>query len=188
MKQWRHYVLVVVFLGAMSALVARAGYLAVTERDFLQEQGQARAERMAEIPANRGIIFDRNGEALAVSTPVFTVWMDPQIDKLTADEVARLARTLETSVDVLAARIKRGRSGRFVYLARRITPNVAQAVRDLGIASVRFKSEYQRFYPHGAVDRAHRWHDGRRRRRSGGRRACHGLRFARQTRLQACAA
>ena len=57
-----------------------------TERGyrFLQSQGDARSLRVEPIPAHRGIISDRNGEPLAISTPVQTLWANPKqlVDKI----------------------------------------------------------------------------------------------------------
>ena len=86
MTRQRHYLLIVVFTFALLGLVGRSSYLAVTEREFLQNQGEARATRIAEIRAHRGVISDRNGDPLAVSTPVVSVWTDPSVDRLNMHE------------------------------------------------------------------------------------------------------
>ena len=75
----------------MATLVYRAGYLAFLERDFLQNQGQARTDRVEKIHTNRGVILDRNDEPLAVSTPVISIWFDPGKDKISMDRLAELA-------------------------------------------------------------------------------------------------
>ena len=73
MKAWRHYFVLGLFLLAVGALSTRVVFLGVTERDFLQQEGDARSIRRESIPALRGVIYDRNGDALAVSTPVYAV-------------------------------------------------------------------------------------------------------------------
>ena len=77
MKVWRHYLLLICFGLAVAGLCGRVVYLGVSEREFLQHQGDARSVRKESIPAMRGVIYDRQGEPLAVSTPVFAVWTDP---------------------------------------------------------------------------------------------------------------
>ncbi|MEE8244509.1 MAG: penicillin-binding protein 2, partial [Pseudomonadales bacterium] len=69
MNAWRHYAIVLLFLSACAALAARVVFLGVSERQFLQEQGDARSVRSEVIPSYRGVVYDRLGEPLAVSTP-----------------------------------------------------------------------------------------------------------------------
>ena len=63
MRIWRHYFVLGLFLLAVGALSTRVVFLGVTERDFLQQEGDARSIRRESIPALRGVIYDRNGEA-----------------------------------------------------------------------------------------------------------------------------
>ncbi|MCS5571242.1 MAG: penicillin-binding protein 2, partial [Pseudomonadales bacterium] len=122
MTRQRHYVLIVVFTFALLGLVGRSSYLAVTEREFLQNQGEARATRTAEIRAHRGVISDRNGDPLAVSTPVVSVWTDPSVDRLDTRELVLVAELLDRPVDGLIKRLERSKHTQFVYLARRVSP------------------------------------------------------------------
>ena len=140
-----------VFAFAMLSLVARAVYLQVVERDFLQGEGDARHQRVVAIPAHRGVISDRNGEPLAISTPVDSVWANPQEAVLARDALPRLARVLGVDRDDLYQRLAE-RSGReFVYLARHVNPEVAQQVSALAIPGVSLQREYRRYYPMGEV-------------------------------------
>ena len=147
----RHFVLIGIFALALLALVGRSGYLAVTEREFLQNQGEARATRIAEIRAHRGVISDRNGDPLAVSTPVVSVWTDPSMDSFDARELALVAEVLDRPVAGLVKRLEQNQQGRFVYLARRVDPAVARSLVALAIPGIRFKHEYRRFYPSGEI-------------------------------------
>ena len=151
MTRQRHYVLIVVFTFALLGLVGRSSYLAVTEREFLQNQGEARATRTAEIRAHRGVISDRNGDPLAVSTPVVSVWTDPSVDKLDTRELVLVAELLDRPVDGLIKRLERSKHTQFVYLARRVSPAIARSLRSLEIPGIRFKHEYRRFYPSGEI-------------------------------------
>ena len=151
MTRQRHYVLIVVFTFALLGLVGRSSYLAVTEREFLQNQGEARATRTAEIRAHRGVISDRNGDPLAVSTPVVSVWTDPSVDRLDTRELVLVAELLDRPVDGLIKRLERSKHTQFVYLARRVGPAIARSLRSLEIPGIRFKHEYRRFYPSGEI-------------------------------------
>ena len=151
MNRRRHFVLTGLFTLALLGLVGRAGYLAVTEREFLQNQGKARAIRNAEIRAHRGVISDRNGDPMAVSTPVVSVWTDPSVDRLDARELVLVAELLDRPVDGLMKRLERSKHTQFVYLARRVSPAMARSLRSLEIPGIRFKREYRRFYPSGEI-------------------------------------
>ena len=102
----RHFVLVGVFALVLLALMGRSSFLAVTERKFLQNEGEARATRIAEIRAHRGIISDRNGHPLAVSTPMVSVWMDPSVDRLDDRDLEVVAELLERPADRLKKRLE----------------------------------------------------------------------------------
>ena len=147
----RHFVLVGVFELVLLALVGRSGFLAVTERKFLQNEGEARATRIAEIRAHRGIISDRNGDPLAVSTPMVSVWMDPSVDRLDDRDLEVVAELLERPADRLKKRLEESNQRRFVYLARGVGPAVASSLVSLAIPGIRFKNEYRRFYPSGEI-------------------------------------
>ena len=75
----RLYAFLLIFLLCCVALVARAVNLQIVDTEFLQGQGEARYLREVTVPVRRGNILDRNGEPLAVSTPVDSVWVNPRI-------------------------------------------------------------------------------------------------------------
>lgn len=118
--------------------------------DFLKRQGDLRAVRSAEIPAYRGLITDRRGSPLAVSTPVVTLWANPQ-QLIGSGKEAELAQLLNLSVDGFTAKLNRYRNKQFMYLARHQTPSVARIVLSSGIPGIYGKREYRRFYPAGEV-------------------------------------
>lgn len=144
----RHGAVVLLFLAGFVCLSGRTGYLAVTERDFLKEQGEARSVREVTIPVHRGMIFDRNGEPLAVSAPMGYAWVDPERSALTPSDFQRLASVLEQTPEVIEQRYRSG-SRRFAYLARRLPPNIVRRVTEAQIEGVRIGREYHRFYPAG---------------------------------------
>ena len=139
-------------LGALALiLVGQLINLQVVHQNFLNTQGDARALRKEVIPAHRGMIVDRNGEPLAISAPVETLWAEPQILSEYPDRWADLATALETPADVLAQRIKLNATKEFMYLRRQMTPNDAAKVVALGIPGVYSRKEYRRFYPAAEV-------------------------------------
>ncbi len=147
LSQWRHILVVGVFGLCVLGMCGRVLYLGVTEREFLQQQGDARSIRRESIPAMRGVIYDRHGAALAVSTPVFGIWTDPSRARFTANDVAQLAATLEVEAGTLRERIATQQEKEFVYLSRRSSWETAERVRALGLDHVYFQPEYRRFYP-----------------------------------------
>ncbi len=132
-----------------------AGLQVLTDVDkgfqFLQGQGLARTVRTESIPAYRGVITDSRGEPLAVSTPVVTLWANPQVIDSTSPGLTGLAKQLSMSRDELQQRLSRYSSKEFMYLARQVTPEQAEEVLRLEIPGVYGQGEYKRFYPAGEV-------------------------------------
>lgn len=151
MSRWRHFALVFTFLTIAAVLVGRIAALNINDSAFLKRQGDARSVRVESLAAHRGIVFDRHGEPLAVSTPVVSVWIDPSATRLDANQRRALARTLAIDATQLAERQQLYRNKSFMYVARRVTPDLANTVADLGITGVRFKREYRRYYPAGEL-------------------------------------
>lgn len=147
----RMVMLIGLFLMAALALVARAIELQVMETEFLQEEGEARYLRQVEIPTMRGRITDRHGQPLAVSTPVQSVWAHPGELLQAADRIPLLASVLGEDADVLQRRLSQRAGREFVWVVRRIRPELAERVRQLAIPGVFLQREYRRFYPTGEV-------------------------------------
>jgi cell division protein FtsI (penicillin-binding protein 3) len=145
---WRARFVLFVFLAAFAVLAARALVLQALETDFLQEKGDARYSRLLEVPATRGRVLDRNGNALAVSTPVRSVWAIPEDVKASPAQRKQLAALLELSPADLEQKLSRN-TQEFVYLRRQIAPEVAGRVAELGIAGLYQQREYRRYYPGG---------------------------------------
>ena len=132
-------------------LVGRAAQMQLLNKDFYQHQGEARFLREIPIPTSRGMILDRNGEPLAVSTPVESVWANPQELLQHPERLPELAKALGIPQDVLTQRVAQRSDKEFVYLRRHINPDDAQAVVARGIPGVYSQREFRRFYPHGEV-------------------------------------
>jgi cell division protein FtsI (penicillin-binding protein 3) len=152
--QWRIVVVAAILTGLFGMLILRLVQLQVGVsqygNDFLQRQGDLRAVRSAEIPAYRGLITDRRGSPLAVSTPVVTLWANPQ-QLLGSGRENELAELMNLSVADFAGRLERYRKKQFMYLARHQTPHTARAVLAADIPGVYGQREYKRFYPAGEV-------------------------------------
>ncbi|WP_110655104.1 peptidoglycan D,D-transpeptidase FtsI family protein [Salinicola halimionae] len=147
----RYWFMLLVILVALSALVGRVVYLQVIDRSFLQNQGDARTLRVETIGAHRGMISDRNGDPLAISTPVVTLWANPQ--ELPRDPIQQtlLAKALKVDPRQLEDRIERYSNHEFMYLRRQLTPAAAKPVLDLQMPGVYSRDEYKRYYPAGEV-------------------------------------
>jgi len=117
--------------------------------DFLQTQGDNRSIRRVVVPAYRGLITDRNGEPLAISTPVTAISVNPQ--QIREQDIDRLSVAMNTPAAQLRARLKRYRNKSFMYLARQLPTEQAERILDLGITGISGRREYKRFYPAGEV-------------------------------------
>jgi len=148
---WRSVVVMTMFVAGAVLMLARAFELQVVRKDFLQDQGQARHVRVVEMPAHRGMITDRNGEPLAVSTPVASVWVNPRELGQAAERLPELASVLEENPRDLVQTVADRQDREFVYLKRHITPHTADAVEALAIPGVHLQREYKRFYPAAEV-------------------------------------
>jgi cell division protein FtsI (penicillin-binding protein 3) len=149
--RWRSSVILgMVVLGA-AGLVARAVELQLLDHGFLAKQGDDRSMRVVKIAAHRGAITDRNGEPLAVSTPVDSVWVNPQELNDNIDQLPRLAKALKEDQQWLARRITSNLDREFLYLVRHMPPDQAAHIKALGIPGVYLLREYRRYYPAGEV-------------------------------------
>ncbi|MDH3613602.1 MAG: penicillin-binding transpeptidase domain-containing protein, partial [Gammaproteobacteria bacterium] len=141
----------VVFALVASSLVARAVYLQVLNKDFLNQQADTRHLRTEKISAHRGMITDRNGEPLAISTPVDSVWANPKELAPAVDSVPKLARILGIESQQLMRRVTRSMDKEFLYLKRHLSPEQAREVLALKLPGVNVQREYRRYYPAGEV-------------------------------------
>jgi len=151
--RWRRQSVMAVFALLGLGLMARAVFLQVFDHDFYRGQGDARQQRTVAIPAHRGMLLDRHGEPLAISTPIQTLWGNPQglVEQPGAlREVAAILaldpQELQDSVDSAA---RRGRE--FMYIKRHVTPLLAERVMSLRVADLAVQREYRRYYPSGAA-------------------------------------
>ena len=142
--------LVIGALGLCSiSLVGRAAYVQLINHDFYQRQGDSRFLRDIPIPTSRGMITDRNGEPVAVSSPVESVWANPRELLKAPDRLPELAQALGVPLEHLTNRLSQRADKEFVYLKRRINPDEAHRILALKVPGVFSQREFRRFYPQG---------------------------------------
>ena len=147
----RKWLLLALFSLAATAVACRVFYLQILNKDFLIDQGDARAIRSVEIPAYRGTITDRNGEPVAVSTPVASIWAAPGKVLDSGADLGQLANLLDTSVEEIRRFMTDRQDRNFVFMKRHVLPDTARQVRDLRIPGINIDKEYKRYYPIGEV-------------------------------------
>ncbi len=153
---WRATVLFAFLLAGLVGLIGRGIYLQGIHNDFLQEQGNQRFSRVMEVSAHRGMIADRNGAPLAVSTPVESVWAsaaeiklnDPLASKLDEKDLRRLSKVLSMPEGEIKHRLSDSTRD-FVYLKRQIPPEESSKVEGLNLPGIFLQHEYRRYYPEG---------------------------------------
>lgn len=121
--------------------------LTVLHRQFLQGQGNARSLRVVDIPAHRGMIMDRNGTPLAISTPVESVWVNPKEFSPDKEQFMALAQYLHLTPKQLSRKIVDAETKEFLYLQRQLPPPLAKQIKALKIPGVNFQKEFKRYYP-----------------------------------------
>ncbi len=142
--------MVVVFFAGFAVLIGRAVYLQGWNNDFLQAKGESRYSRVIEIIANRGRITDRHGEALAISTPVKSIWVIPDEVKMDKEQLMKLSAMLEMPPQEIEKRVA-DKDRDFVFIKRQIPPEVADRIAELHLAGVFQSREFRRYYPGGDV-------------------------------------
>jgi cell division protein FtsI (penicillin-binding protein 3) len=148
---WRLYLVFFAMSACVVVIVWQVGNLHIVERDFLQGQGDARTIRTEPIIANRGIITDRRGEPLAVSTPVKSIWVNPKQVAEDIDSLKMLAESLQLNEQVLINDVADNAHREFLYVKRRLAPTEADRILALNLSGVYAQQEYQRYYPQGEV-------------------------------------
>ena len=148
---WRRLSVLLAFFCLIGVLAVRALDMQVLHSSFFEQQGQARQLRNVTIPANRGDIVDRNGEPLAISTPVKSIWLNPQEFSADADSLKQLGRLLSVNTSRLQKKISAYQDREFMYLKRHVSPETADKVMRLNITGIALQDEYRRYYPAGEV-------------------------------------
>lgn len=150
MPPWRSRLLFVLLLLGLVTLIARALYLQGIHDNFLQKKGDARYGRVININAHRGMIADRHGEPLAISTPVESVWASPPDVVVAPQQIKQLAQIMGMDVREVKERLSDS-SRDFVYLKRLLPPEQAAKIAQLAVPGIFLQREYRRYYPAGEV-------------------------------------
>ncbi|SNB57515.1 cell division protein FtsI (penicillin-binding protein 3) [Marinobacter sp. es.042] len=148
---WRFGSVVGVFLLVVGVLGWRLVDLHVVDNDFLRKQGDVRTIRVESIDAHRGVVTDRYDEPLAVSTPVQTIWANPSEADPSEARLTNLARLLDINEASLRRRLEEYSGREFIYLRRKVQPDLARKVLELEIDGIYTRQEYRRYYPAGEV-------------------------------------
>lgn len=150
LQGWRSRMLGLLLMAAFLSLVVRGFYLQIINNEFLQEKGDSRYRREIEISASRGKILDRNGDMLAVSTPMKSIWAIPSDARsLSPEQRRQLADLLGMSVRDLEGKLASEKT--FVYVRRQVSPEVAERIAALKLAGIHQEKEYRRYYPTGEM-------------------------------------
>jgi cell division protein FtsI (penicillin-binding protein 3) len=149
--RFRNALVIALFAAIFCSLAVRAAYLQVIENDYLQSQGDARYLRVQQQMPSRGMILDRFGQPLAVSTPVDSIWAHPQTALELGHSWEQLAELLDLSPRNLQELLKENRAKQFLYLRRHLAPDDAAEVLALDIPGIESVREYKRYYPAGPV-------------------------------------
>ncbi len=147
----RRWLVLSAFLCGMVLLASRAVYLQLLNNDFLKEHGDARSIRVVDIPSHRGVIVDRNGEQLAMSTPVDSIWATPRKVFEDVERFPELADVMGLTVKELHETLRDRMNREFIYLKRHANPALVKKVQELGIRGVSTQREYKRYYPAAEV-------------------------------------
>jgi len=149
--QFRRMAILSVFALVIAGLFWRALDMQVINQPFFKQQGDARHLRVVPISAHRGDIYDRNGEPLAISTPVDSIWANPKEIQNDLKRVTEIAKALNINSQHLKNKLVKNSNREFVYILRQVPPQTAEKIKSLAIPGVYLQREYKRYYPAGEV-------------------------------------
>lgn len=144
--RWRLWALAVMFVLGLGVITMKAGRLQLVKGDDLRKLAEKQYLRKLKLSAPRGNLYDRHARPLAVTVPVWSVTANARLVEDPIDAAAQLAPVLGLSVEVLERKLSSKR--RFMYIKRRVPEHVADEVRALELAGIRFEKEQKRFYPY----------------------------------------
>jgi len=139
----------VLFIVVFCVVIGRGYYLQVVQAPKLQDRADQQRQRVVELAPQRGAILDRNGDPLAISLDVYSLYADPQLVKKTKKVAKQLAKPLDMSEQELTKLLSEKK--RFVWIKRKLDPEVTKQVRKLKLAGLQFVAEHKRFYPQGGI-------------------------------------
>jgi cell division protein FtsI (penicillin-binding protein 3) len=146
---WRIKLIGVGFILAFGLIGYRALSLQVLDHELFEKRAQRQYQRIIQLPRQRGTIYDRNGQELALSTAVDSVYVEPhRIDDAPGTAKA-LARVLSLSQGRLLAKLSKER--RFLWVKRQVSPRESESLRALKLKGVGFIKEHRRYYPNSQL-------------------------------------
>ena len=148
---WRQHLVIGVLFAFLGVISLRVVMIQTVEQQHLKAQGDARYLREITVVPERGRILDRNGQVLAVSTPVDSLWADPKVFCKADESWKPMLSRLELKSRALKAACERRSGASFMYVKRRLPPALAQEILDMEIPGLEIQREYRRYYPGGHV-------------------------------------
>lgn len=148
---WRFYLILLLILLIVCGLFFRIFSLTILDQHFLRHQGDQRMLRLVSKPAFRGMIVDRNNFPLAVSTSVYSIWMNPQEFDPDPSQLHGLAKLLQSKPKLITHLDATKQNREFVYLKRGVSPELAHEIKALTIPGIYLQEEYHRYYPEGEI-------------------------------------
>lgn len=150
---WRFYLLIFIILFIVAGLVARLIDLAIFQQKFLNAQGNARSLRVLTTPSFRGMITDRDSNPLAVSTLVYSIWLNPKEFSDSDNNLTLLSKNLQLEKKTLKTLLQHytAKHREFMYLKRDVAPEIAKTIQSSSIPGVYVQPGFKRFYPEGEV-------------------------------------
>lgn len=150
---WRFNLLVGILIVIVLSLISRLIYLAVFKHEFLQTQGDARSLRIVKEQAFRGMITDRDGFPLAITTSIYALWMNPQVFSGDSSQIKALSSVLSMHPSFVKKMYNRYKHSKreFIYLKRDISPECAKKISALKIPGIYLQESVRRYYPEGEV-------------------------------------
>ena len=143
---WRRYFIYSIFLFIGIMFWGRIVYLGVAEKDFLQSKGKT-SEKLEVIQAVRGSIIDRNGEVLAVSTPGYSISINPSKTHFSEEELKTISGVLQLDIDRLRLAIQSNKNKKFLFIKRKVAREIGDFLRTFSIEGLNYEEEYHRYYP-----------------------------------------
>ena len=145
-RSWRHYALLSFLVLVGFLLLGRIVFLGDVKRVFLQKAGKS-SEKLEKLPGVRGNIIDRNGEVLAVSTPGYSISVNPSQTIFDDDEISKIADVLGMNKNVLAINLSKNQNKNFFFINRKVSREMGLALQTRSIRGLKYKAEYHRYYP-----------------------------------------
>lgn len=148
---WRFYTIIFFITLVVLGLVWRVFDLTILHQSFLRNQGDERVLRLVHTPSFRGMIVDRYGFPLAVSTRVYSIWVNPSLFLPSQEDISLLSTLLELNAKTVNKLIKKHKNKEFLYLKRGVTPEIAARIKSYNLPGLYTQEEYKRYYPEGEV-------------------------------------